>query len=99
MGIHTRTREDAKVQTVQRFMNAVYYFLFFHSHHPYLFFNNDGITFTFFGFRIVNGDLLDQETDELIEKDIMTKDLYEVIVKSMQNDIINFETDFEKLDR
>ncbi|XP_063680621.1 LOW QUALITY PROTEIN: E3 ubiquitin-protein ligase rnf213-alpha-like [Bolinopsis microptera] len=44
--------------------------------HPYLFFNNDGMSFTFIGFKIqAPGDLVDVVTDEIRVKDFMNQDL------------------------
>ena len=57
---------------------GVRYTIFFHySKHPYLFFNQDHHTMTFLGFSILpNGDLIDHETNEIIERDLMSKELY-----------------------
>ena len=44
--------------------------------HPYLFFNNDGFSFTFIGFKIqAPGDLVDVVTDEIRERNFMNQDL------------------------
>ncbi|CAI8017205.1 E3 ubiquitin-protein ligase rnf213-alpha [Geodia barretti] len=49
-----------------------------HSSHPYLFFNRDGMSFTFVGFVVTNhGDLCDPtQRGRVIEKGIMTQQLY-----------------------
>ena len=48
------------------------------SPHPYLFFNSDDETFTFLGFNIdkESRNLIDQQTGQVLENDIMTRDLY-----------------------
>ena len=44
--------------------------------HPYLFFNNDGMSFTFIGFKIqAPGDLVDVVTNEIRKRDFMNQDL------------------------
>ncbi|XP_068735057.1 LOW QUALITY PROTEIN: E3 ubiquitin-protein ligase rnf213-alpha-like [Montipora capricornis] len=46
------------------------------SPHPYLFFNEDHITMTFLGFSInSNGDLVDPQTNRILEKGLMPKNL------------------------
>ena len=46
------------------------------SFHPYLFFNQDGISFTFVGFYVTeNGDAIDPATSRVIMPKIMSADL------------------------
>ena len=49
-----------------------------HSSHPYLFFNQDGMTFTFVGFMVTsNGDLCDPtQRGSILERGIITQQLY-----------------------
>ncbi|XP_065678749.1 E3 ubiquitin-protein ligase rnf213-alpha isoform X5 [Hydra vulgaris] len=56
-----------------------------HSSHPYLFFNQDHVTMTFFGFNIdLNGNLLDPDRQTIIKQSIMTKDLYADLSRQMR---------------
>nr|XP_047126393.1 E3 ubiquitin-protein ligase RNF213 isoform X3 [Hydra vulgaris] len=56
-----------------------------HSSHPYLFFNQDHVTMTFFGFNIdSNGNLLDPDRRTIIKQGIMTKDLYADLSRQMR---------------
>ncbi|XP_065676513.1 E3 ubiquitin-protein ligase rnf213-alpha-like isoform X2 [Hydra vulgaris] len=56
-----------------------------HSSHPYLFFNQDHVTMTFFGFNIdLNGNLLDPDRRTIIKQGIMTKDLYDDLNRQMR---------------
>ncbi len=53
----------------------------FLSYHPYLFFNEDGISITFVGFNANRqGDLLDPITESIIERNAMTPQLYTGII-------------------
>ena len=52
-------------------------YLSFLSYHPYLFFNEDGMSITFVGFSANrNGDLLDPVTNQIIQRAAMTQQLY-----------------------
>ena len=52
------------------------YWLFFHSSHPYIFFNQDRITMTFVGFHIdQNGNLIDPDRHVIIEQNLMSRHL------------------------
>ena len=63
------------------------------SKHPYLFFNQDHITMTFLGFSVSShGNLIDPKTDTIIQKGVMSKQLYEDLVKYG----VNFEENYEK---
>ena len=48
------------------------------SPHPYIFFNPDNVTMTFLGFIVEppNYDVVDRQTKEIIEKNIMDMDLF-----------------------
>ena len=49
----------------------------FVSYHPYLFFNEDGMSITFVGFNVSRtGDLLDPIRNSVIERAVMTTQLY-----------------------
>ncbi|XP_047126737.1 E3 ubiquitin-protein ligase rnf213-alpha isoform X2 [Hydra vulgaris] len=55
-----------------------------HSLHPYLFFNQDHATMTFFGFNIdYRGNLFDPETRLIIKENIMSPELYNDINRQM----------------
>ena len=51
------------------------------SPHPYIFFNPDGHTMTFLGFSIQQrtGDLMDQQTAKVLEKRIVSRELFEAL--------------------
>ncbi|XP_065678667.1 E3 ubiquitin-protein ligase rnf213-alpha isoform X7 [Hydra vulgaris] len=56
-----------------------------HSSHPYLFFNQDHATMTFFGFNIdSNGNLLDPDRKTIIKQGVMTKNLYDDLKRQMR---------------
>ncbi|XP_065678762.1 E3 ubiquitin-protein ligase rnf213-alpha isoform X2 [Hydra vulgaris] len=56
-----------------------------HSLHPYLFFNQDHATMTFFEFNIdQSGNLFDPETGSVIKKNIMSTELYHDINRQME---------------
>ncbi|XP_053396012.1 E3 ubiquitin-protein ligase rnf213-alpha-like [Mercenaria mercenaria] len=65
------------------------------SPHPYLFFNRDRMTFTFLGFYIEkeSGNLIDQQTGNVLERCIMTKNLYE----AMERNHVPLQEDFNSL--
>ncbi|XP_060597648.1 E3 ubiquitin-protein ligase rnf213-alpha-like, partial [Ruditapes philippinarum] len=54
------------------------------SPHPYLFFNSDRFSFTFLGFYIEksSGNLIDQQTGKVLERGIMTPNLYDSLVRN-----------------
>ncbi|KAK3585575.1 hypothetical protein CHS0354_036762 [Potamilus streckersoni] len=54
------------------------------SPHPYLFFNPDGHTITFLGFNIdqYTGNLIDQQTRQVLETAIMPRNLYKILVRN-----------------
>ncbi|XP_052808603.1 E3 ubiquitin-protein ligase rnf213-alpha-like isoform X2 [Mya arenaria] len=54
------------------------------SPHPYLFFNSDRFTFTFLGFYIDRntGNLVDQQTNRILEQGIMAQNLYDSLVRN-----------------
>ena len=67
-------------------------FLLLHSPHPYLFFNQDHITMTFLGFFINSaGDLVDPQTRQTLEKDLMSKPLR----NGLQAQRVDFATNIE----
>ncbi|XP_053396018.1 E3 ubiquitin-protein ligase rnf213-alpha-like [Mercenaria mercenaria] len=54
------------------------------SPHPYLFFNSDRFTFTFLGFFIdrATGNLVDQQTGDVLEQSIMNRKLYDSLLRN-----------------
>ena len=51
-------------------------FFFFNSTHPYIFFNQDGVTMTFVGFHIdQNGNLIDPDSRVIIQPNLMSDHL------------------------
>ncbi|KAL4233165.1 hypothetical protein ACF0H5_007850 [Mactra antiquata] len=64
------------------------------SPHPYLFFNSDRFTFTFLGFNIQRhtGDLVDQQTGNVLESGIMAQNLYDGLVRNRAPMQENFDT-------
>ncbi|XP_066918681.1 E3 ubiquitin-protein ligase rnf213-alpha-like [Clytia hemisphaerica] len=73
------------------------------SHHPYLFFNKDGGTFTFFGLNINQaGDLVHKRpngSNEIVEPQLMNSKLHGILSENMKFDIVNFASDYQKLPR
>ena len=65
-----------------------------HSSHPYIFFNQDGMSITFVGFMVTrNGDLIDPvHHQKILERGIMTRQLY----KGLKANKVNFEEDYQK---
>lgn len=65
------------------------------------------MSMTFFGINIdKNLDLFEWKTDQsntptkkLIKEKIINKDLYGILKRIMNNDIVNLDTDFNKLSR
>ncbi len=63
------------------------------SPHPYIFFNNDCVTITFVGFSVTkDGHLINPEDQNVIERSIMPKSLYEGLI--IQG--VNFADDHRK---
>ena len=73
------------------------------SHHPYLFFNKDSNSFTFFGLNInATGDLVHKRSNgsnDIIEPGLMSTELCGTLSENMKFDIVNFSSDYEKLPR
>ncbi|KAL3881507.1 hypothetical protein ACJMK2_027939 [Sinanodonta woodiana] len=67
------------------------------SPHPYLFFNPDGHTITFLGFNIERstGNLIDQQTKQVLETAILPKKLYDSLVRNR----VPIQEDFDSLPR
>ena len=66
--------------------------LFFHSSHPYIFFNQDRNTMTFVGFHIdKNGNLIDPDRHVIIQPNLMSKSLR--VGLAVQQ--VDFETNYE----
>lgn len=60
--------------------------------HPYIFFNEDRQTLTFMGFRVTkSGDLLDPTSNQLLERGIMTSQLF----SGLQRQGVNFSEDYK----
>ena len=68
------------------------------SFHPYLFFNQDNISFTFFGFNVTeNGDAVDPATSKVIEPKIMSSELRTALMDVDKN--VNLLEDYRKWNR
>ena len=64
-----------------------------YSSHPYIFFNQDGMSITFVGFMVTrNGDLVDPAHGGVLEGAIMTQQLYTGLIANK----VNFEEDYRK---
>ena len=64
-----------------------------YSSHPYIFFNQDGMSITFVGFMVTrNGDLVDPAHGGVLEGAIMTQQLYTGLIANR----VNFEEDYRK---
>ena len=75
-------------------------FSFSSSAHPYLFFNEDGNSMTFFGINITPDlSLIDPERGDIIEENIIEQQLYDVLTQQMDGDFLNLETIFNELSR
>ncbi len=61
--------------------------------HPYIFFNQDRVSITFVGFMVQMydqfGDLIDPNTDQVLEKSIISEQLYE----SLKHNMVDFQDD------
>ena len=67
-------------------------YFFFNSLHPYIFFNQDGVTMTFVGFHIdQNGNLIDPDSGVVIKPNLMSTHLRTGL--SVQN--VDMETNYE----
>ncbi|XP_052086034.1 E3 ubiquitin-protein ligase RNF213-like [Mytilus californianus] len=64
------------------------------SPHPYLFFNPDHHSMTFLGFNIEKGtgNLIDLQTKEVLEKNIMEKNLFDALIRNRVNLSENFDS-------
>lgn len=59
--------------------------------HPYIFFNEDRVSITFVGFQVNrNGDLIEPKYKTVIERSIMTPQLYE----GLKHNKVNFEENY-----
>ena len=69
------------------------------SHHPYIFFNEDGVTMSFFGISLDrNYNLINPDTGEILENNIMSKNLYEQLRhQNRQDQIPIFNMNFDNL--
>ena len=69
----------------------ILFLILFLSPHPYLFFNEDGMTITFVGFTVTrHGDLINPMNRRVLEKRIMTRQLYNGLVVNK----VNFEDNY-----
>ena len=69
----------------------------FLSSHPYLFFNQDHTTMTFFGFNVdITGNLFDADTQQIIKENIMSTELYRDISRQMPGCL---NTNYKNLNR
>ena len=70
------------------------------SFHPYLFFNQDHVTLTFLGFNVDSrGNLYDPDTKQIIQRGIMTRDLYNDLNRQMERDYMTLNTNYNRLKR
>jgi hypothetical protein len=80
-------------------MNYVFKFnlCVYFSPHPYLFFNSDRETFTFLGFDIDKdtGNLVDKQTETVLEEAIMHQKLYKGLIRNKAP----LHEDFDELER
>jgi len=62
-----------------------------YSSHPYIFFNQDKNSITFVGFMVArNGDLIDPSCQGILERAIMTSELYQ----GLKENRVNFDEDY-----
>ena len=67
--------------------------LYTFSSHPYIFFNQDRISVTFVGFTVnCNGDLIDPAHKDVLERSIMTQELY----TGLKLQGVNFDEDYHQ---
>ena len=67
--------------------------LFSFSSHPYIFFNQDRISVTFVGFMVTrNGDLIDPTHKGVLERSIMTQQLY----TGLKAQGVDFDEDYRR---
>ena len=67
--------------------------LFPFSSHPYIFFNQDKVSVTFVGFRVArNGDLIDSDRGGVLERSIMSQNLY----TGLKTQRVNFDEDYRR---
>ena len=65
--------------------------IFIFSPHPYIFFNEDRISITFVGFTVTpSGDLIDPTNKRVLERAIMTPQLY----TGLRHNKVNFQDDY-----
>jgi len=70
----------------------------FYSAHPYLFFNEDHTSLTFFGINITPElELINPASGEIIQENIIGRQLYDVLTQQMQGDFLNLQTNFNNL--
>ncbi|WAR16707.1 R213A-like protein, partial [Mya arenaria] len=67
------------------------------SPHPFLFFNSDGVSFTFLGFNVdpYSGNLIDQQRKIVLEKNIMDESLFRALIRNK----VDLKENFDKLPR
>ncbi|XP_046558704.1 E3 ubiquitin-protein ligase RNF213-like [Haliotis rubra] len=70
------------------------------SPHPYIFFNPDGHTMTFLGFNIdrQTGNMVDQQTGSVLERNLVPKPLQEALIRNRVNINENFDQ-MQRLER
>ena len=88
-----QTRENAADEVIERFQLKRRWES---SPHPYLFFNDDNISMTFLGFNISpTGDMIDQVTRQVLERNVMRKNLQEALIRQR----VPLNENFDRLHR
>ena len=84
---------DTRKQWEQRYWHfAASIILIFCSYHPYLFFNEDGMSITFVGFNVTRtGDLMDPVKNKTIEAGVMTPQLH----TGLQHNQVNLSENYQ----
>ena len=83
-----RARSHVRVHT-----HTMPYSILSFSSHPYIFFNQDRVSVTFVGFTVTrNGDLIDPGHRGVLERSIMSHNLY----TGLKAQEVNFEDDYQR---
>ena len=68
-------------------------FCYDYRYHPYLFFNYDQVTMTFVGFTVINCDIIDPISKEVVRKNAISKDLHNLL----QENNVKFDENYRNL--